>query len=257
MKVPDKVILLLSINEFTLKDSFDAVAKIKNIPLHMFDDGYNYVSFDVESLFTNVSIKRTIDIILKRIYIDKVISTKFKKRSMKNLLLDTCTKTAFIFNGVIYEQRDSVCMGCNLGSLLANILIANLVALLQRIGLTLPKSCFLKIQSNGFKTCFIRIKTQYNVNNIKFYCNTKVKTTALHNLFVYDFSWPGCGANYIGKTEKTLYEKAVEHVWAANNSTGYNHLSDCIGVQHLLDIASLNSPLFTSSPSIQKSDKLI
>ena len=257
MKVPDKVILLLSINEFTLKDSFDAVAKIKNIPLHMFDDGYNYVSFDVESLFRNVSIKRTIDIILKRIYIDKVISTKFKKRSMKNLLLDTCTKTAFIFNGVIYEQRDSVCMGCNLGSLLAKILIANLVALLQRIGLTLPKSCFLKIQSNGFKTCFIRIKTQYNVNNIKFYCNTKVKTTALHNLFVYDFSWPGCGANYIGKTEKTLYEKAVEHVWAANNSTGYNHLSDCIGVQHLLDIASLNSPLFTSSPSIQKSDKLI
>ena len=257
MKVPDKVILLLSINEFTLKDSFDAVAKIKNIPLHMFDDGYNYVSFDVESLFRNVSIKRTIDIILKRIYIDKVISTKFKKRSMKNLLLDTCTKTAFIFNGVIYEQRDSVCMGCNLGSLLAKILIANLVALLQRIGLTLPKSCFLKIQSNGFKTCFIRIKTQYNVNNIKFYCNTKVKTTALHNLFVYDFSWPGCGANYIGKTEKTLYEKAVEHVWAANNSAGYNHLSDCIGVQHLLDIASLNSPLFTSSPSIQKSDKLI
>ena len=61
-------------------------------------------------------------------------------------------------------------------------------ALLQRIGLTLPKSCLLKIQSNGFKTCFIRIKTQYNVNNIKFYCNTKVKTTALHNLFVYDFS---------------------------------------------------------------------
>ena len=257
MKVPGKVILLLSINEFTLKDSFDAVAKIKNIPLHMFDDGYNYVSFDVESLFRNVSIKRTIDIILKRIYIDKVISTKFKKRSMKNLLLDTCTKTAFIFNGVIYEQRDSVCMGCNLGSLLANILIANLVALLQRIGLTLPKSCFLKIQSNGFKTCFIRIKTQYNVNNIKFYCNTKVKTTALHNLFVYDFSWPGCGANYIGKTGKTLYEKAVEHVWAANNSAGYNHLRDCIGVQHLLDIASLNSPLFTSSPSIQKSDKLI
>ena len=60
-------------------------------------------------------------------------------------------------------------------------------ALLQRIGLTLPKSCLLKIQSNGFKTCFIRIKTQYNVKNIKFYCNTKVKTTALHNLFVYDF----------------------------------------------------------------------
>ena len=51
----------LAMNEFTLKDSFDAVNKIKNIPPHLFDDGYNYVSFDVESLFTNVPIKRTID----------------------------------------------------------------------------------------------------------------------------------------------------------------------------------------------------
>ena len=45
---------------------------------------------------------------------------------MKNLLLDTCTKTASIFNGVIYEQRDGVRMGCSLSSLLANIIIANL-----------------------------------------------------------------------------------------------------------------------------------
>ena len=39
----------------------------------------------------------------KRIYIDKVISTNLKKRSMKRLLLDTCTKIAFTFNGGIYE----------------------------------------------------------------------------------------------------------------------------------------------------------
>ena len=55
-------------NEFTLKDSFDAVNKIKNIPPHLFDDGYNYVSFDVESLFTNVPIKRAIDHSQKNLY---------------------------------------------------------------------------------------------------------------------------------------------------------------------------------------------
>ena len=70
---------LLSINEFTLKDSLDAVIEIKNIPPHLFEDGYNYVFFDVESLFTNVPIKRTIDIMVKRIYIDKFISTNLKK----------------------------------------------------------------------------------------------------------------------------------------------------------------------------------
>ena len=51
--------------KFTLKDTFAVFNKIENIPPHLFDDGYNYVSVDAESLFTNVSIKRTIGIILK------------------------------------------------------------------------------------------------------------------------------------------------------------------------------------------------
>ena len=93
----------LSMNEFTLKDSFDAVNKVKSIPLHLFEDGCNYISFDVESLFTNL-----------------------KKHSMKKLLLDTCTKTAFTFNGVIYEQRDGACMGYSLGPLLENVIMTDL-----------------------------------------------------------------------------------------------------------------------------------
>ena len=115
----------LAMNEFALKDSFDAVNKTKNIPPYLFDDGYNYVSFYVESVFTNVPIERTIDI-LKRIYFDKVISTNLKKRSMKKPLKGTCTKTAFTFNAVIYEQKDGVCMGSGLGLLLANVIMTDL-----------------------------------------------------------------------------------------------------------------------------------
>ena len=40
-KVLTNLLNPLAINEFTLKDSFDAVNKIKNIPPHLFDDGYN------------------------------------------------------------------------------------------------------------------------------------------------------------------------------------------------------------------------
>ena len=58
----------LTSNEFTFKDSFDAAEKIRNIPKNLFNEGYVYVSFDVESLFTNVPLNRTIKIILKRIY---------------------------------------------------------------------------------------------------------------------------------------------------------------------------------------------
>ena len=98
-------------------------------------------------------------------------------------------------------------------------------------GLSLLKSCLRKIRSNCVKTRSIRFKTQYDVNKIEFYCNTKDKTAVLSNSFVvYDFSCPGCGANYIGKTERTLYERTVEHAWTDNNSVVYKHLNDCTGV---------------------------
>ena len=71
-----------SLNELTLKESFDAVNAIRILQSHLFNDEYNYVSVDVEFLFTYLPIKRTIYIILKRIYIDKVISTNLKMRSM-------------------------------------------------------------------------------------------------------------------------------------------------------------------------------
>ena len=102
------------------------VFEFVDIPLFLFLSSFFYVSFDVESLFTNFPIKRTIAIILKRIYIDKVISTNLKKRSMKKLLLDVCIKTPVTFNGVIYEQKRGVCMGSSLDPMLANVVMADL-----------------------------------------------------------------------------------------------------------------------------------
>ena len=78
----------------------------------------------------------------------------------------------------------------------------------------------------------------------------------MNNLFVvYHFSCPGCGANYIGKTERTLYGRTVEHAWTDNKSAVYKHLKYYTGVQHLFDIASLHSSLFRSSAPIQNSGK--
>ena len=51
-----------------------------------------------------------------------------KKSSLKKLLLDTCTKTSFSFNGQLYEQIDGVSMGGSLGPLLANIIMVELKA---------------------------------------------------------------------------------------------------------------------------------
>ena len=120
--------------------------------------------------------------------------------------------------------------------------------------LSVLKSFLSKIQSNNVKTHSIGLKTQYNANKIEFYCNTKDKTVVLCNV-VYDFSCSNCGANYIGKTERTLYDRTVEHAWTDNNSAVNKNLNGCTGVQYWFDIASLHSQLFASSSPIQNSDK--
>ena len=99
-------------NEFTLKDSLEAVNRIQDFPSSLFVNAYKYVSFDVKSLFTNVSIKKTINVILARIYNDHTISTNLKKRSLK---------TAFSCISIIYERKDGVSMGSSLGPVMANM----------------------------------------------------------------------------------------------------------------------------------------
>ena len=63
-----------------MKDTFDAVSAIKAIPQDLFDQGYRFVSFDVQSLFTNVPLKRTISIVLSRVLDDKSIDTTLLKQ---------------------------------------------------------------------------------------------------------------------------------------------------------------------------------
>ena len=58
---------LLTENKYIVQDSFCAAKKIREVPKELFEDGYRFVSFDVESLFTSVPLSRTISIILNRI----------------------------------------------------------------------------------------------------------------------------------------------------------------------------------------------
>ena len=48
-------------------------------------------------------------------------NTSPKKRTLKKLLLDCCTKTPFSINGQLFKQTDGVAMGSPLGPTLANI----------------------------------------------------------------------------------------------------------------------------------------
>jgi len=65
------------------------------------------VSFDVTPLFTNVPLNKTVNIVLTRIYDQKLIETTLKRRTLKKFLLDVCKKTAFSFN-IVFMRRSTV-----------------------------------------------------------------------------------------------------------------------------------------------------
>ena len=90
-------------SKHTVPNSKEFVEKIKEerIPI-----GYKMISFDVKSLFINVSLDETIETILQKVYVEKKIKISIAKPILKELLL-LCTKHLhFRFNGEKYTQID-------------------------------------------------------------------------------------------------------------------------------------------------------
>ena len=118
-----KLLTPLGRSKYTMENTKEFVEKIQKIKV---PKGHVMVSFDVVSLFTNVPLDKTIDIILRKIYTEKKIKTKIPKDDMRELLY-LCTKgVPFTFNGKMYTQVDGVMMGSPLGALFANIFMSEL-----------------------------------------------------------------------------------------------------------------------------------
>ena len=99
---------------------------IQNIKRENIPTGYKMVSFDVKSLFINVPLDRTINIILNWIYDNNELRISILRIEMKELLLLYMKKVHFTFNGMIYMQVDGVVIGSPLGPVLADIFMIEL-----------------------------------------------------------------------------------------------------------------------------------
>ena len=122
-----KVLSPLRQSEHNMKSTKEFITETKEKPI---PTGYQMVSFDVKSLFINVPLDRTINIILKRIYNNKELETSITRNEMKEMLI-LCTKNVhFTYDGKIYIQTDGVAMGSPLGPVLADIFMTELEKLL-------------------------------------------------------------------------------------------------------------------------------
>ena len=109
--------------ERMIESSYEFIEICKTI-----DNAKFIASLDVESLFTNVPVKETIDIIIENVYNnpDKC-PPNIPKSILEKLLLICTTKSPFKNpNGELYVQTDGVSMGSPLAPTLANFYMCNL-----------------------------------------------------------------------------------------------------------------------------------
>ena len=107
-------------NQYTIKDTFHFVSIL---------DGKNHrlvmASLDVESLFTNIPLDETIDIVTKKVFQNKRKVDGISRKDFKRLLEISTKGTVFFFDGHYYRQKDGVAMGSPLGPALANAFLSH------------------------------------------------------------------------------------------------------------------------------------
>ena len=82
----------LTINEFTVKDSFSFAKEIVEQ-----DSSFHMGSFDVDSLFTNISLEETINICTESIYDQNDLVEGLNKSELKKLLSLATKEVIFKF----------------------------------------------------------------------------------------------------------------------------------------------------------------
>ena len=116
----------LTKNEFTLSDSYAFADEISRLNVDDIDDsGVFMVSFDVESLFTNIPLQETIEICISSLFSSASDVLGITAKYFRCLLELAVTNSYFVFNEQFYRQKEGVGMGLPLGPSFANIFMCH------------------------------------------------------------------------------------------------------------------------------------
>ena len=101
----------LTTNDYTLTDMFEFSRDILNQNPNLFT-----ASLDVDSLFTNIPLDKTINIIIEKLFSEKETVHNLNKNQFKCLLTLATKESHFLFDGELYQQIDGVATGSPLES---------------------------------------------------------------------------------------------------------------------------------------------
>ena len=107
------LLLSLTSSESNIKNSYEFVKSIKNLKI---PNGFKMISFNVKKLFSNLHLEKTIKIILRKIYQERMLDTSIPQKEMDKLLY-LCTKHVhFSYGRRIYIQVNRGNNGVNFRS---------------------------------------------------------------------------------------------------------------------------------------------
>ena len=108
----------LTTDQYTIKDSFTFAEEIQS-----FVSKLMIVSFDMESLITNIPLQETIDLCVENLFKDKAHVDNLLKDFFHELFTRTMSESLILFDQEFYKQHDGVAMGSPLGPTLTNVLL--------------------------------------------------------------------------------------------------------------------------------------
>ena len=123
-KVISNYLKPLTKNQYSIRDTQSFPTTIKSLPSLKEDE--EDVSYDVESLFTNIPVQEIIEYIINQIYVYDKIKPICNKLIFKRLLLKITTEVSFTIEGNFFKQIDGCTMGGPLSVTLSDIFMVKM-----------------------------------------------------------------------------------------------------------------------------------
>ena len=131
---------------------------------------YFVVSYDVTSLYTNVPVKESIQILLEKIFNDNCTRySGFSKNEFRDLLNIAISNTYFFFNKLLYKQVDGLAMGNPAAPALANVFLCHIE---EKIFSTCPKEFLPLKYARYLDDTFAVFQNEQQANNFFSFINS-------------------------------------------------------------------------------------